>query len=164
MIETDNNKYFIVQSNTKAICAKSSSGGMFAELAKYVLSQNGVVFGCAMERVQDGFEVKHIYIEAENDLYKLQGSKYVQSNLGNTIKQAKEFLDCGRLVLFSGTPCQIAWLKAFLKRDYENLITVDLSCTGTPSLKIFNDYIKFLSYENVANMTYEIYERVINEK
>lgn len=139
-----NSNTYIIQSKDNNLIKKSSSGGMFAELAKYVLSQKGVVFGCAMERVEDGFDVKHIYIENEKDLYKLQGSKYVQSNLGNTIKQAKEFLDCGRLVLFSGTPCQIAGLKAFLKRDYENLITVDLSCTGTPSLKIFNDYIKFL--------------------
>ena len=137
-------KYYIVQIKSFKILKKSSSGGMFAELAKYILSQNGVVFGCAMERVQDGFEVKHIYIEKEEDLYKLQGSKYVQSNLGNTIKQAKEFLDQGRFVLFSGTPCQIAGLKTYLREDYDNLLTVDLSCTGTPSLKLFNDYIKFL--------------------
>lgn len=68
----------------------------------------------------------------------------MQSNVGNTIKEAKEFLDNDRLVLFSGTPCQIAGLKAYLKQDYKNLITIDLSCTGTPSLNIFNDYIKFL--------------------
>lgn len=144
MIETDNNKYFIVQSNKKAICTKSSSGGMFAELAKFVLSQNGVVFGCAMERVEEGFDIKHIYIEDEKDLYKLQGSKYVQSRIGNTIKEAKEFLDKGRFVLYSGTPCQIAGLKAYLKQDYDKLLTVDLSCTGTPSLEMFNSFIKFL--------------------
>lgn len=141
----DNKKITLVaQSKNYDVSNKSSSGGMFAELARYVLSKGGVVFGCAMERVYDGFEVKHIYIENEKDLYKLQGSKYVQSNLGNTIKQAKEFLEQGRFVLFSGTPCQIAGLKAYLKQDYENLLTVDLSCEGTPSLKIFNDYIKYL--------------------
>ena len=138
------NNSYIVQSKNDNLISKSSSGGMFAELAKYVLVQNGVVFGCAMERLEEGFDVKHIYIEKEENLYKLQGSKYVQSNLGNTIKQAKEFLDQGRFVLFSGTPCQIAGLKAYLRKDYDNLLTVDLSCTGTPSLKIFNDYIKFL--------------------
>ena len=137
-------KTYIVQSKNDNLIKKSSSGGMFAELAKYILYQGGVVFGCTMERIEEGFDVKHIYIEDEKDLYKLQGSKYVQSNLGNTIKEAKEFLDKGRLVLFSGTPCQIAGLKTFLKQDYENLLTVDLSCTGTPTLKIFNDYIKFL--------------------
>jgi len=138
------NNSYIIQSKNNDLISKSSSGGMFAELAKYVLSRNGVVFGCAMERVEDGFDVKHIYIEKEDDLYKLQGSKYVQSNLGNTIKQAKDFLEQGRLVLFSGTPCQITGLKAYLKHDCENLLTVDLSCTGTPSLKIFNSYIEFL--------------------
>jgi len=137
-------QYYIIQSKDSNLIKKSSSGGVFAELARYVLSKGGVVFGCAMERVEEGFDVKHIYIENEKDLYKLQGSKYVQSNLGNTIKEAKEFLDEGRLVLFSGTPCHIAGLKAYLKKDYENLFTVDTSCTGTPLLKIFNDYVKFL--------------------
>ena len=135
---------YIIQSKNKSYIEKSSSGGMFAELAKYVISKNGVVFGCAIERIDDGFDVKHIYIENEKDLYKLQGSKYVQSRIGNTIKDAKGFLDKGRLVLFSGTPCQIAGLKAYLKQDYDNLLTVDLSCTGTPSLEIFNSFIKFL--------------------
>lgn len=135
---------FIMQSKNNDLIKKSSSGGIFAELAKFVLSQKGVVFGCTMERVEDGFDVKHIFIEDEKDLYKLQGSKYVQSRIGNTIKEAKEFLDKGRFVLYSGTPCQIAGLKAYLKHDYDNLLTVDLSCTGTPSLEIFNSFIKFL--------------------
>lgn len=139
-----NKKAIIAQSKNYSISRKSSSGGMFAELARYILSKGGVVFGCTMERIEDGFDVKHIYIENEEDLYKLQGSKYVQSNLKNTIKEAKEFLDKGRIVLYSGTPCQIAGLKAYLKQDYDNLLTVDLSCEGTPSLKIFNDYIKYL--------------------
>lgn len=137
-------KSILAQSKNINIIKNSSSGGMFAELARYVLSQGGVVFGCAMEKAEQGFDVKHIYIENEKDLYKLQGSKYVQSKLGNTIKEAKEFLDEGRFVLFSGTPCQIAGLKAYLKQDYDNLLTVDLSCEGTPPLKIFNDYIKYL--------------------
>ena len=135
---------FAVQSKNNTLLKRSSSGGMFAELARHVLSKGGVVFGCTMERAEEGFDVKHIYIENEKDLYKLQGSKYVQSNLRNTIKEAKNFLDAGRLVLFSGTPCQIAGLKAYLKQDYDNLLTVDLSCTGAPSSEIFNDYIKFL--------------------
>lgn len=138
------NNAYVIQSKDKKLIQNSSSGGMFAELAKYTLLQGGIVFGCAMEKNEEGFDVKHIYIEDEKDLYKLQGSKYVQSNMGNTIKEAKEFLDIGRLVLFSGTPCQIAGLKAFLKKDYNNLVTVDLSCEGTPSLNIFNDYIKYL--------------------
>ena len=135
---------FIAQSMCKEILSKSSSGGMFAELAKHVLAKKGVVFGCAMERTQQAFEVKHICIDNENDLYKLQGSKYVQSYLGDSIKQAKYFLEQGRFVLFSGTPCQIAGLKLSLKKDYANLLTVDISCEGTPSLKMFNDYVQYL--------------------
>lgn len=138
-------EYLIAQSINKNILNKSTSGGMFAELARYVFSQNGIVCGCTMERVEEGFDIKHIYIENEKDLYKLQGSKYVQSKLGDTLKRAKDFLEQGRLVLYSGTPCQIAGLKTILNnKEYDNLLTVDLSCTGTPSLKIFNDYIKFL--------------------
>lgn len=137
-------KTLVIQSKNSNILQKSSSGGMFAELARYVLSQKGIVFGCAMEKIDDKFVIKHISVDDEKDLYRLQGSKYVQSHLGNTIKEVKNLLDNGRFVLFSGTPCQIAGLKSYLKRDYENLLTVDLSCTGTPSLKIFNDYIKFL--------------------
>ena len=145
-------KYLISQSIHNDLIKKSSSGGIFAELAKFVLSQNGVVFGCSMERVEDGFDVKHIYIENEKDLYKLQGSKYVQSRIGNTIKEAKEFLDKGRFVLYSGTSCQIAGLKAYLKQDYANLLTVDLSCEGTPPLKIFNAYIRFLETKVIKFM------------
>lgn len=139
-----NSEAFIAQSMCKEVLSKSSSGGMFAELAKYILSKQGVVFGCAMKRVQQGFDVKHIYIDNEDDLYKLQGSKYVQSSLGDSIKKVRFFLEQERLVLFSGTPCQIAGLKLFLKKDYKNLLTVDISCEGTPSLKMFNDYIQYL--------------------
>lgn len=143
-------KTIALQSKNYALTKKSSSGGMFAQIAKYILSNNGIVFGCAMEKINNEFDVKHIYIDDEKDLYKLQGSKYVQSNIKNTYKEAKQFLEQNRLVLFSGTPCQIAGLKAFLNKDYNNLLTVDLSCEGVPSLKLFNSYVKFL--ENKKNL------------
>ena len=137
-------KTLALQSKDYTLSQKSSSGGMFAQIAKYVLSKNGIVFGCTMEKNQDNFEIKHIYIDNEKDLYKLQGSKYVQSDIKNTYKEAKQFLEQNRLVLYSGTPCQIAGLKSFLGKEYTNLICIDLSCTGVPSQKLFNDYIKFL--------------------
>ncbi len=140
---------FALQSKNNKILKKSSSGGMFAELAKYVLSQNGIVFGCAIEKIDEKFEIKHIYIEKEEDLYKLQGSKYVQSNVGYTYKEAKQFLEAEKQVLFSGTPCQIAGLKAYLNKDYENLLCVDLSCEGVPSQKLFNDYVQYIE-ENIT--------------
>ena len=107
-------KTLALQSKDYTLSQKSSSGGMFAQIAKYVLSKNGIVFGCTMEKTQDNFEIKHIYIDNEKDLYKLQGSKYVQSNIKNTYKEAKQFLEQNRFVLYSGTPCQIAGLKSFL--------------------------------------------------
>lgn len=142
-------KSLAVSSKNTELSLKSSSGGMFAELAKFVLSSGGVVFGCAMEKVCDKFVIKHISVDDEKDLYKLQGSKYVQSDIGISYLEAKKYLDENRNVLFSGTPCQIAGLKAFLNKNYENLLTVDLSCTGVPSQKLFNDYVKFL--ENKHN-------------
>lgn len=140
-------KSIAVSSKNTELSLKSSSGGMFAELAKFVLSSGGVVFGCVMEKVCDKFVIKHISVDDEKDLYKLQGSKYVQSDIGISYLEAKKYLDENRNVLFSGTPCQIAGLKAFLNKNYENLLTVDLSCEGVPSLKLFNDYIHYLEKE-----------------
>ena len=136
------------QSKDYDLSKKSSSGGLFAQLACACLDNKGVVFGCFMQKTSEQFEVKHIYIEDKKDLYKLQGSKYVQSDIGVSYQQAKEFLDNNRQVLFSGTPCQIAGLKAFLNKEYDNLLCVDLSCEGVPNSQIFNDYVKYLE-ENI---------------
>ena len=94
-----------------AVRMQSSSGGLFSLLADFVLSENGVVFGAAFN---DKFEVEHIGIENAEDLNKLRISKYVQSRIGNSYKDAKKFLDNGRKVFFTGTPCQIAALLQFL--------------------------------------------------
>ena len=112
----------------------SSSGGVFSVLANYVLENNGIVFGCAFN---DNLIAEHIGIEDKNELYKLRGSKYVQSNTKNTFKDVKENLENSRMVLYSGTPCQIAGLKQFLGKEYDNLYTVDLVCHGVPSPKLF---------------------------
>ncbi len=117
----------------------SSSGGVFSLLAKYVLSRNGVVFGASFD---ESFNVKHIYVETENDLYKLRKSKYVQSEIDDTFLKAKDFLEQGRLVLFTGTPCQIGGLQSFLKKSYENLITQDIICHGVPSPKVWKKYLE----------------------
>ena len=121
---------------------KSTSGGLFYTMAKYVIeNMNGVVCGATMD---DSLKVKHIVIDKVIDIEKLQGSKYVQSNVGNSFYNIKKLLDEKRVVLFSGTPCQVNGLKRFLNNDYDNLITVDLVCHGVPSPKMFNDYITFL--------------------
>ena len=109
---------------------KSSSGGMFSALAEVILKEGGVVFGAGFDKE---WNVVHSYVENIEDLDKLRRSKYVQSDIGKTYQQAKIFLDTGRQVLFTGTPCQIAGLRNYLGKEYEKLITAELICHGTPS-------------------------------
>lgn len=116
---------------------KSSSGGAFSVLARKVLSQNGVVFGATMS---GDLKVYHICIENADDLPRLQGSKYVQSYLGDTYIQVRNLLKNGRLVLFTGTPCQVGGLLTFLRKKYENLITCDMVCHGVPSQRAFDAF------------------------
>ena len=97
----------------------SSSGGLFTLLGQYVIEQKGVVFGA---RFNDDFNVIHDYVEDIKSLSVFRGSKYVQSTIGNTYIHVENFLKQNRLVLFTGTPCQIGGLKSFLGKDYENLI------------------------------------------
>lgn len=120
----------------------AASGGIFTVLAKQILSESGVVFGVSMENVSGKLTPMHIDIQNEKELYKLQGSKYVQSDIGMTYKKVKEYLMEGRNVLFSGTPCQISGLNSYLGKDYPNLLTVDVICHGVPSARLFQDYIK----------------------
>lgn len=121
---------------------KSSSGGIFTLLAESVIDKGGVVFGA---RFNENWEVIHSYVETKEELKFFRGSKYVQSQIGETFKQAQEFLKANRIVLFSATPCQISGLKKFLHKEYENLITVDVVCHGVPSPKVWRDYLFSLS-------------------
>lgn len=125
----------------------SSSGGIFSVIANYVLEKNGIVYGCAFN---NDLVAEHIRIDQKLNLYKLRGSKYVQSNTLNTFCEVKADLEENKIVLYSGTPCQIAGLKNYLGHDYENLITVDLVCHGVPSPKLFKKYKQWLEekYKN----------------
>ena len=116
---------------------KSSSGGAFSVLARKVLSMGGVVFGATMDK---DLKVKHICINKAEDIYMLQGSKYVQSYMGVTYKQVREYLKAGSQVLFTGTPCQVGGLLTFLRKKYDNLFTVDMVCHGVPSQKAFDSF------------------------
>ena len=119
----------------------SSSGGMFSVFANYIIENNGLVCGAAF----DGLKVKHIIVDNKVDLYKLRGSKYVQSDLGDCFEQIEKYLDNNRLVLFVGCPCQTAALRTYLKKDYLNqLYLVDFICHGMLSQNLFDDYIKYL--------------------
>jgi len=118
---------------------KSSSGGVFYSLAKYILDQNGIVFGASWNK---DWLVDLCYIDKLEDLPKLMGSKYIQANTKETFKECKEFLDSGKLVLYSGLPCQLHGLKTFLKKDYKNLILVDIACHGLLPLQVWKDYLE----------------------
>ena len=125
--------------NTKTrIRLQSSSGGIFTHIAEQIIQKNGVVFGA---RFDENWAVEHACTETLEGLAAMRGSKYVQSRIGRTYRQAKEFLESGRPVLFSGTPCQIRGLKLFLAKEYENLLTVDLVCHGVPSPEIWRQYL-----------------------
>lgn len=119
----------------------SASGGAFAAVAKVVLAHGGMVVGAAYN---EDMTVSHIVVEVAEDLPLLQSSKYVQSNTDTTYLQVKEALKQGREVLYSGTPCQIGGLKAYLHRDYDNLYTMDLICHGVASPKLFAKYLVWL--------------------
>lgn len=126
--------------NDKNVRMKSSSGGMFTLFAQKILNENGVVFGAAFDQ---NFMVHHIYIESEENLSKQQGSKYLQSRIENTYRETEQYLNSGRKVLFTGTACQIAGLKQFLMKEYDNLYTVDVLCHGVPSSKLWKHYLEY---------------------
>lgn len=117
----------------------SSSGGIFTMLAESIIDEGGVVFGA---RFNEKWNVVHDYTETKEGLAAFRGSKYVQSVIGDTYKQVRDFLKADRKVLFSGTPCQIAGLRLFLRKDYDNLYTVDFICHGVPSPGVFRWYLQ----------------------
>lgn len=125
-------------SHNRDIRLTSSSGGVFTHLAEEVLKRNGVVFGVAMQKSQ----AVVCAVENIEEIPKLRGSKYVQSRVGNAYGQVEKYLKEGRLVLFSGTPCQIAGLYRVLKKEYMRLITVDFVCHGISSPQVLEKYLK----------------------
>lgn len=125
----------------KELLNRASSGGAFGAMARYVLAQGGVVFGCSMD---DDYNINMISVDNLDDLQKLHGSKYVQTNVGMIYRQVKDVLKSGRLALMCACPCHIAGLKSYLRKDYDNLITMDLICHGVPSQPYFRDYVKDL--------------------
>ena len=122
----------------------SSSGGAFSAIARWILERGGVVFGAAW---QEDFHCRHISCDDMVGLSALRGSKYLQSEIGKTFSEAKKALIEGKYVLFTGTPCQIAGLRSFLRKSYDNLLTVDIVGHGTPSNELFKNYIYKLKRE-----------------
>lgn len=120
---------------------KSSSGAIFYLLASAVLQKRGIVFGVAMDDLYN--EAEYICVTEKENLNKLLGSKYMQANMNDVYSNVKENLLLDKLVLFTGTGCQINGLKNFLEIDYDNLLCVDVICHGVPSKKLWNKYLNF---------------------
>ena len=141
-----------------AVCAsdeirqKSSSGGVFTLLAEAVFEMGGVVFGSAF--TDDFYGAEHRVATNMDELSPLRGSKYVQSNIGTTYRQAKEYLEQGRAVLYTGCPCQIAGLYGYLGKDYDKLYTADLVCHGVPSASLLERFVKEEEEKVGAKATY----------
>ena len=140
-------KVYGAVSKDDKILNSTASGGVFTSIATEFIKQNGVVFGCSLEKENNKFIVKHIKVDNLDDLEKLKGSKYVQSDITNIFKEIKDCLKDNKKVLFSGTPCQVAAIKKFTNNP-DNLFTIDIICHGVPNNKMFNDYI---DYENKKN-------------
>ena len=143
-------KGYIFQYSNPTIRKESTSGGAYTALAEYVLENNGVVYGVAL----DNFYVKDIRVTDKKELYKFRNSKYVQSDKNDTFKQVKKDLNDNKLVLYSGTVCEIEGLKAYLMKDYDNLITVDVICRAVPSPLLWKKYVEFRNKDNKANKAY----------
>lgn len=115
----------------------STSGGVFSALSRRIISQDGVVFGAAFS---ENIKAVHMGIDSQEQLWRLQGSKYTQSLIGNCYREIRELLRVGRKILFSGTPCQVSGLYSYLGKNHENLYTCDCVCHGVPSPGVFELY------------------------
>lgn len=138
------NECYVGFNNNEEERLNASSGSIFSLVADYVLDSNGIVIGAAFD---ENNVLKHIAISNKNELEKLKKSKYVQSDLNNIFKIVKDSVEAKK-VLFVGTPCQVAGLKSFLRKDYGNLICIDIICHGVPSPKLFSKYIQELENSN----------------
>lgn len=131
---------YIFQHSNKEIRKESTSGGAFTAIAEYVLQNKGIVYGVGFDKE---FNVKHLRVSKSEDLYKFRNSKYVQSDPNITFKEVLADLKNNLLVCYSGTACQIEGLKAFLKKEYDNLITVDVICRAVPSPLLWKKYFDY---------------------
>lgn len=134
----DKQRAFLLQHRDKRVLQESASGGAFTAIASYVIKKGGVVFGAAYT---DKFVVAHQFVDRIEDLWKFRNSKYVQSEMRDAYAECKDFLKQGRMVCFSGVPCQLEGLLRYLRKPYDNLITVDVLCHSITSPKIFRMYV-----------------------
>lgn len=153
-IESNNPiKVYAAYHNDDNVLMESASGGVFTAFAEYVIKQGGCVYGCIMD---DDFNVKIVRGDAMGDIEPMRGSKYLQSEIDDVYKDVKIQLQNSRLVLFTGTPCQVAALKSYLgNAPTDKLMTIDLICHGVPSVKSFKLYVSFLEkHKNIKIKQY----------
>lgn len=141
-------KVFAVKNLDQQERLRSSSGGVFLPLAREIVRRGGVVFG--VEFAPDFRSARHAFASDNEGILRFSGSKYLQSDTGDAFLRAKEFLESGIPVLYTGTPCQIAGLKHYLRKDYGNLFTVDLVCHGVPSPMVWRKYLDSLSLKDIS--------------
>lgn len=142
---------FCAWHDDESIRKASSSGGIFTALAQHIIDKGGVVFGARFDGQMD---VCHDFAENMDAVAAFRGSKYVQSKIGNTYIQAEKFLKDGRWVLYSGSPCQIAGLKRFLRKEYKNLLTVDVACHSVPSPKVWQAYLASIGVGGIRSINF----------
>ena len=145
--ENEDTKVYAAINKNEAIRLDSSSGGIFTAVAERIIEENGVVFGA---KFTSDFSVVHGWTDTINGLSDFRGSKYLQSIIGDCYKDCKVFLENGRKVLFSGTPCQVQGLKKYLGKEYGNLLTVDFICHGVPSPLLWQKYVDYRAEKNGA--------------
>lgn len=135
---------YVLRTKDSNVLIDSTSGGFITPLATYVLEHQGVICAASYDKE---FKVKHIiwgkHVGGGYNLSNIRGSKYVQSSLDDCFTKIKRYLEDERMVCFVGTTCQVAGLKAFLRKKYDQLITVDLVCHGTPSPKLWDKYLNY---------------------
>lgn len=153
---------YAFRTSDRDLLLASTSGGAFSELARTVLSEGGCVFGCKLDK--SNLRAVHVLAVDDESLGELRGSKYVQSDLGNTLWECKNQLQTGRRVLFSGTPCQIAGLRAFLGKDYANLLCVEVVCHGVASPRLLKKAVAEVEERQNATVTNIVFRNKDPEK
>lgn len=159
------NKVYVCTSRDEEELLNSSSGGIFSVLAKEILRDNGVVYGAGFN---EQWKLLHKGINKQEDLCQLRKSKYIESEIGLIYKDVKANLIEGKKVLFCGTPCQVAGLKHYLQKEYDNLVLVDFICHGIPSQVVYKKYLEYIRKKidddsNIKNIDFR-FKRVSWEK
>lgn len=142
-------KVYAVQHKSESVRAASRSGGIFTAVSDWILTKNGVVYGCVLD---ESLRAVHIRAVCAEDRNRMRGSKYIQSKLGDTYKNVWKDLTNGRIVLFTGTSCQVAGLRQYLGKEYENLLCVDIVCHGVPSSKVWGEYLRWQEKKNKSKV------------